>query len=98
MVRILCRSLMLMCLFHENSQFMTLISRPLGEAEASSTSIGVDVDAGSTGGATVGLVSMVGSWTEGLALTGVGASDSWAARPPNDGGAVEHSSTVMVGF
>ena len=43
------------------------ISQPLGEAAALSTSIGVDVDAGGTNGATVGSVFMVGSWTAGLA-------------------------------
>ena len=63
-----------------------------------STSIGVDVDAGGTGGAAMGLVSMVGSWTAGLVLTGAGMSDSWAVRLPDIGGAVELCSTAMVGL
>ena len=36
------------------------ISQPLVEAEASSTSIGVDMDTGSTSGAAAGSVSIVG--------------------------------------
>ena len=56
-----------------------------------------NVDTGGTSGTAVGLVSMVGSWTAGLASTGIGASDSQAARQPDDGGVVELCSTMMVG-
>ena len=59
---------------------------------------GVDVDAGSTDGAAVGLVSMAGSWTAGPASPGAGASDSWAAKLPDTGGAVELSSTATAGL
>ena len=58
----------------------------------------MDVDAGGTSGTAVGSVSIVGSWTVGLTLTGVSASDSWAARLPDNGGAVELCSAVMVGL
>ena len=74
------------------------ISQPLGEAAASSTSIGVDVDAGGTSGATDCSVSMVESWTASLASTDAGASDSRAARLPDVRGAVEVCSTAMVGL
>ena len=73
-------------------------SRLLGEAVASSTSIGVDVDAGGTDGAAVGLVSMAGSWTAGPASPGAGASDSRAAKLSDAGGAVELSSTATAGL
>ena len=56
------------------------------------------VDAGGTDGATVGSVSMAGSWTAGLASTGAGALDSRAARLPDAGGAVELSSTATAGL
>ena len=70
------------------------ISRLLGEAVASSTSIGVDVDAGGIDGATVGSVSMAGSWTASPASTGAGASDSWAARLPD----AAHDSVTWMPF
>ena len=63
-----------------------------------STSIGADVEAGSTNGATTGSVSIVGSWTGGPASTGAGAADSQVARLPDNGGVVELCSTAVVGF
>ena len=74
------------------------ISQPLGKAEVSSTSIGVDMDTGGTGGTAMGLVSMVGSWTAGLASTSTSTSDSQAALLPDIGGAVELCLTVTVGL
>ena len=74
------------------------ISRPLGEAAASSTSIGADVDAGGTSGVAESLVSMVESWAASPVSTDAGTSDSRAARLPDVGGAVKLCSTAMVGL